>query len=149
MADGCSALHKRHRSWCQRGGATQKSEWRPRKVHRIASKKWLQYTDNQIRQTTGLSGWKAFQYDEKAEKGSDANWRRWPSIGGSLDQGSDGLCSTNGLECHFMVNLRKYFDGSHGGHKDLQVALREQGLFDSILVLIIHAYVLHGPDRMT
>ena len=146
-ADACSALVKRHRSWCNRGGPKATSEWRPKKTYRIASKRWIQYTDNQLRQTTGGLGWKDYQFQAESPKWALANWRSWPSVGAALDQGSDGLCATWALEYEFDVNIRKHGDWSHGGHKDLQVALNAEGLFDFILVFMISANVLHGPDK--
>ena len=142
VADGCSVIAKHHRAWCQRGsGASQKSEWRPCKVHRIASKHVLQYTDNQLHQTRGGLGWKDFQYKEDDPTWSTQNWHKWPSIAAGLDQGSDGMCATLSLEYRFDANLRKWFDSSHGAHKDLHKALHDAGLFDFILTMMISANI--------
>ena len=45
------------------------------------------------------------------------------------------------------TNVLRFCDFAHGAHKDLQVALKQCSLFDLILVFMISANVLHGPDK--
>ena len=51
------------------------------------------------------------------------------------------------LEYHFNLNITRNWDYSHGCNKDLHLALRETKLFDFILLFMVSANVLHGPDK--
>ena len=109
--------------------------------------KWLLYTDAQIKSTTSLNGWQFFVWCEDDPKWSKRGWRKWNFIAVCLDQGSMDFFATFSLEYHFKVCLVKWPDFFHGGHKDLQVALKDIGWWDWLLLFMINANVNHGPSK--
>ena len=142
-----SALTERHRTCLKRGKkGAEESSWRPKKMHRVSAKHWLIHSDNQIRVSSYWNGWQSFQRSDSAQW-SDEAWASWPHVTASLDQGSDGLSASFSLEYYWHVNITRMADFSHGGHKDLQIALGAACLKDWNHVAMISANVPHGPDK--
>lgn len=82
------------------------------------------------------------------EAWSKERWSDWPWLGISMDQGSDGLISAAfALQNFFPLNSSLFFDFSHDGHNDLQAALRSCHLMDFILLCMVSANLMHGPNK--
>lgn len=143
-----SAVTRRHRAWLQRGrSTTEKDSWKPKKFHRLSAKHWLASLDSQLRVSTHVGGLRFFQMDTQDEAWSTERWSEWPWLGISMDQGSDGLSAAFALQNFFSLNCSLFFDFSHGGHKDLQAALRACHLMDFILLYMVSANLMHGPNK--
>ena len=83
---------RRHQAWLRRGkDAKGKTCWRPKKLNRVAAKKWVQALDNQLRWTTG-KGLEQFLCVLALE------WDRWPHLSAGMGLGSDGNTGYHGVE---------------------------------------------------
>jgi hypothetical protein len=129
----------RQKSWLHRGKRTGKkfAGWRPRKLHRVATKKFLATTDNQIRVSTTRPGLKWWQYDASELQEQFRDWRCFPFIALGMDLGSDNVCGMFAGAYKFGLNWDGVPDNSHGCNKDIDGALRSCDLFDFWLLMVI------------
>jgi hypothetical protein len=104
----------RQQQWLRRRSAdsSKAALWRPRKLHRRASKKWCMFVDNQFRSVTKRPGLSFFKKDNRILTWTDPF--HWPWAGIAMDLGSDGNTGYHGLERHFSLNIDQFNDQSHG-----------------------------------
>ena len=69
--------------------ATGKASWRQAKLHRVGAKKWCQTICNVVRTSTIHKGLVWLMPDDTKEAWQDPV--KWPGMGISIDQGSDGV----------------------------------------------------------
>ena len=144
-----AADHHRHRAYLERAGANKKKElsWRPKQLHRVAAKKWLDAVDEQIRQMTDLPGLAAAKPDWESEQWRDANWRNWVHFQFAMDCGSDGVAATNACEHLWGLNIERIHDTAHACNCDHKQILRQMKLYNFYLCMAISWNLVFGPDR--
>lgn len=137
---------KRHKAWLQRGEVKgEEKAWRPKTVYRVAARKWADVVDLQLRTSTVVSGLAHFLPNDRLPIWSD--WRTWPGLGISKDQGSDGEASFWALSYHFGLNVWQWPDFSHGVNRDIDLTLKHCNLFGFWLCMLISWNLPFGPDR--
>ena len=130
---------RRHQAWLRRGkDAKSKTCWRPKKLNRVAARKWVQVLDNQLRWTTGR-GLEQFLCVPALE------WDRWPHLSVGIDLGSDGNTGFHGLERWLLLNIDLWNDGSHGCNRDFSNIVNALGLWGFALCLMLSMNLPHGP----
>jgi hypothetical protein len=75
------------------------------------------------------------------------NWRTWPHFGVAMDLGSDGNSGAHGLLYKYKLCMTMFADPSHGGHRSLDVVLKQVGLFGFWILMLISWNLPHGPDK--
>ena len=115
---------KRQKSWLERGNETSQSStsYRPKTIHRIASKNFVSYLDNQLRQSTPLPGLVYFKKDTRLEQWRD--WRTWPHARLNIDMGSDQLTGSSALERMYELNISTLADFDHGAQRAVLEVLK-------------------------
>ena len=93
--------------------------WRPKKRHRVSAVKWMGCLDNQLRHGMGKD-LAFFTWLDGSEVWLPSNWRRWPMLTGTIDQGSDGLSASNAMTHMKKMNWFCFMDWSHGACNDLE-----------------------------
>lgn len=104
--------------------------------------------DNQIRVTTDWGGLRFIQappQENLANCAGWSDWREWPHLSVTADQGSDGFAAIHALQRHFRCNLSYTPDASHGVHRDLMGALRSASLMEFMLLVMVAMNLQHGP----
>lgn len=89
----------------------------------------------QVRQITELSGLAHFRVDLKREV-APGEWRRWPHLAISLDQGSDGVAAYWWLQ-EVGVCLSAYWDFSHGAQNDWRNMLQDVDMFTFWILMMM------------
>lgn len=144
-------IPSRHKQWLSRNRAKgTKATWRPKKLHRVASKHWLQNIDSQFRMMCEQpEGLKFFQKPEVITAGDGRwnDWRTWPSLIGGMDFGSDGLCASHGAQFEFHLNFEILPDQSHANNRSVYNTLKSVGVWPLMLLYVISMNLPHGPDR--
>ena len=117
----------RHRSWLKRVAAPAGTldPWRPKKRHRVSAVKWMGCLDNQLRHGMGKD-LAFFTWLDGSEVWLPSNWRRWPMLTGTIDQGSDGLSASNAMTHMKKINWFCFMDWSHGACNDLERGYKKQ-----------------------
>ena len=144
-----AAVAQRQRLWLQKKGAvsqTGRASFRPRKIYRAASKRFLRNVDNQFRVVTG-SGLKQFQKTEEGDVWAPAQWRSWPFLGTALDQGLDNVCGVMALIYFFLCNVDFFPDPSHGANRDTWLALGKSCLRQFMLCMMVVWNCPFGPNE--
>ena len=83
VKDIWGVVDQRHRSWLKRSSTTQPVPWRPKKIHRVSSKAFLEMWDNEIATSTCLRGLVDFRYDEASSdwaKEFGMKWKHFTSV---------------------------------------------------------------------
>ena len=143
-----AAACERQRMWLRKrlseNGKT--AAWRPKKRHRTAAKCFTMILDQQVQLSTELSGLVDFQRPGTAsDKGPWSNWRFWPHLSISTDQGTDAMAGVHALQYEYKLNISYFPDPSHGCHRDLLAMLKKSGLYDFWLLLMVAMNFQHGP----
>ena len=78
-----------------------------------------------------------------------AQWRRWPHISMSHDQGSDGL---SGIQClkyrpQLRLHITEWWDESHGPGNDTLNCWKDHALYSFIMVTMIVMNLFHVPAK--
>ena len=120
--------------------------WRPRKRHRLTTVKWLGALDNQM--FHGISKPLKFFQQAATDQWRPQNWRKWPMLTTTIDQGSDGVCATNCMARMLLINLFVFYDWSHGACNDLNGAYKDLGLYSFMLLFLWCSTSLLGQKRM-
>ena len=55
-----------------------------------------------------INGLAHFRYTAEDPKWKAENWRAWPHVNLSMDLGPDGLCGSNAMMFHWLLNLTRY-----------------------------------------
>ena len=138
----CDAVHDRQAAWLQ-GSKTQ--SWRPTKWYRVAAKHWCIAADNQIKNMTSFNGLSSFQLQNILEK--NLGWRQWPTLGISIDLGSDGLCASFFLMFKLKLNMFLLPDESHAIKNSFLEFLKSIGAYDLVLLLLVVLNYEMGPRK--
>jgi hypothetical protein len=79
----------------------------------------------------------------------DVNWRRWPFLSCTADQGSDGVAGWHAmaLKDTLQMNTSVFWDWSHGACNDLKGAYSANGLQPFVLLSLVCHNLAHGPER--
>lgn len=105
--------------------------------------------EHQVRAATCREGlvFFAFPSDDSPEeaKREFADWRLYPHLSVSIDQGSDGVAAAHALMYGMSVNMSLWCDPSHGVHRDIGLMLRGCQIYRLWLLLMIAMNVQHGP----
>lgn len=142
-----ASLQARQKAWLSRGQpGSRPGAWRPKKLYRTASRRWIQNVDNQIRRGTQMKGLSRFR--RKVGSPQWANWRHWPSLSLSLDLGSDGVTATSALTYKedMALNLLRWPDPSHGCNRSVDQALVKTQLRGFWMLMMISWNLPFGPD---
>lgn len=148
-----AAATERQRMWVRKRVApeSRSAAWRPKKRHRTAAKVWAMILDQQVRTVTEHSGLAVFDKDRGGGDGDHASaslwsdWRRWPHLSLSSDQGSDALSGIHALMYKFRLNVSFFPDPSHACHRDVLMMLKTVGLYEFWLLLMVAMNLQHGP----
>ena len=126
---GGTGRSERQKAWVLRSHSqvAQKQAWRPKVMHRMSARKFLNAVDNQIAGSTHLRGWVSFRPTASALWQAH-NWQRWPHAGISIDGGPDCVCGVSALEYKWKINVTKFMDHSHQKHRALDNGLGVVGL---------------------
>ena len=149
----CTADQDRHLAWVRRDDEPHDKEtgrapilaWRAKPIYRKGAKKVLVDWDNQIRQSTPLSGRIYYKPDPALPMWN--NWRTWPHLGMSHDLGSDCLCASHAGERKWQLNFSKFNDLDHGCQRALVDCLKSSGLYDFWLLMMVSWNLPNGPDN--
>ena len=103
------------------------------KRRRVKTLEWLLALDNGLRVCTG-AGLGAFRVAE--EPLDTSSGFTWPSLCVAPDQGLDGHCALN-WACWGpgRLNIERTDDPSHGAHNDIDLTLRDSGLYAHQLLI--------------
>ena len=107
----------RHRQYLQEGGAEHvkgSQSYRPKEMHRVASKQFLTYVDTQVREMTDLPGLSVTQPDWTSTEWSSEEWRDWHYILFASDNGPDQHGAYNSMENKWYLNVDQVGDVAHG-----------------------------------
>lgn len=135
----------RQRAWLRRArSGAGAAAWRPKKVPRKASFRWIVVVDAQIRQTTWLPG---LSYFIRPDPGTEQHRMplSWPVLSISLDRGSEGVAAVHYLQREKKLVLDEAWDPLHDSWRDYQRVLRECSLLAYWYLYMVAANVLHGP----
>ena len=143
------AVNMRHLAWLKRSSTTGPVAWRPKKVHRVSTVKWLLCKDNMIRVGTQWDGLHSFCRNPTGPFWATKAWRRWPHLTLCQDQGGDGL---SGVLClkylkKLRGNVTEWWDQSHGIGNDLLATWKSHALFSYIMVTMVVMNLAHGPEK--
>ncbi|CAK0878635.1 unnamed protein product [Prorocentrum cordatum] len=119
--------------WLTKYTGGERETFKPRKLHRVAAKHWLDNTDNQLRWATAASGWSSFL---PVEGGDWSDWRTTPHLTVAIDLGGDGLSAMNLLEYgpkEFKCCVDKFCDPAHGGNRSVVCMLHDVKLWGFML----------------
>ena len=133
----------RQRAWLTRTATSvNPTSWKPVTWHRLAARKWALAIDNQLQYSTEYAGLKYFRRDE-----SDlwTRWEEWPTLGISIDLGSDGVAGWCALAYGYSVNTFLLPDASHSVQRSFEGMLKDSGLWDFWLLMLISWNLEHGP----
>ena len=137
---------ERQRLWLCRRSATYTS-WRPRTLHRMASKRWLCNLDQQVMVSTAWAdGLKHLRPIPEDPVWDPKNWRQWPHLSIAMDLGSDGLCAVMAAMYKYGLNVSMRPDPSHNGCCDFDEALRVCGIKGFWLCMVISWNLPYGLD---
>lgn len=137
---------KRQKAWLGRArpGADPRA-WRPFKVHRAASKRWLDGVDLQFQVSTARSGLKSFTKNSEDQRWT--LWQTWPYIVIDTDLGSDALCGYMALERFFGANCDLSPGPAHGLHNDIKLSLSGCQLYGYWITMICAFNLPWGPEK--
>ncbi|CAK0820493.1 unnamed protein product [Prorocentrum cordatum] len=142
--------NRRHKEWSQRkapGKKGIKHVFRPKKRHRTSVLTALKNMDRQLRVGTKFDGLRFVVRVSDEETWSDANWRNWPGLLVSSDQGGDmlsaGHCMLRYLDCNAILT----WDWSHGAQRDLTLTYQAHGVWKYALIFLVCINVYSGPDQ--
>ena len=131
-------------AWLKRGTmqkVTTQAPWRPKKIYRLATKKWLLALDNAFKQPSGKIGLAYFW------EPPNQNWRLWPHATIGMDLGSDGNCGFFAAERKYKLNVDQFNDPSHGLNRDWALACKGAGLWNFALCWLISLNLPYGPHK--
>ena len=141
MACG-SSMEERQLAYLLRGQGAAQTTWRGLPLHRLASRKFILFADNQIRTSTPFCGLKHFVKDpERFEWG---HWSRYPGIGLAGDGEAANLNAVNYLMWHIRANTWFWYDQPHGVKTGLEGFLKDMGWWDFALLLLLGWYCEFG-----
>ena len=122
-------MKERHQQWIQRGKfSTKAGSWRPRKVYRVAAKKWIMAIDLQLKSVTGGLGLSYLLPDPKDP------WNARPRLSVAMDQGPDGNTGYHDLERVLKLLVDMWNDPSHGVTRDFFRCSRTRAYGDLLCV---------------
>ena len=142
------APHHRHRSYllhCQ--GKKGDESYRPREWHRVSAKRWLEHTDEQVRQLTAHPGLSVAVPDWDDPQWALSNWRSWVWFAFAMDLGSDGVSATNWLENKKSANTDRSPDVNHGCNCDHPLILKAVRCHNFFLCMAVSWNLVFGVDR--
>ena len=95
---------------------------------------------------TNWDGLRRFRPDDRLDIWRD--WRLWPHVSIVLDRGSDGVAGVAALlySKEHKLNCSVWFDNSHDGWRSVLEAVRDNGLYGFIILVMIACNLLEGPD---
>ncbi|CAK0876142.1 unnamed protein product, partial [Prorocentrum cordatum] len=140
-----ASVMERQLAWLTRGApGARPGAWRPVKLHRVASRRWLQNLDNQLNTCSDLEGLKDFRIEDTTR-----DWVNWRCLSVSLDLGSDGVCATNALTYfeELKINMLRFPDPSHGANRSIDHAINKTQLRGMWMLMMISFSLPHGPDQ--
>jgi hypothetical protein len=139
----------RHRAYLARSGGSSKGDqsYRPKDIHRVSSKRWLDAVDEQIRQLSHHPGLSVLCPDWEHPDWADTNWRNWFYCAVAMDLGPDGVCATNAAEYKWHLNLDRLGDIAHGCNCDHPLVLKKMKQYNFWLCMAISWNLVFGPDK--
>ena len=142
------AMNKRHEIHLSRvAGDGRKTGWRPTKRFRRHAEDFVDMLDNQFDVSTYTKGLRFFQWQPSNPVWNSANWRRWPTITGSVDQGSDVLAGSHATLRFLHLNIMWVYDFRHGVARDLLGVWKLVGKMSFVILMLIIYNLPHGPQQ--
>lgn len=135
---------ERQLAWLRR--ASEKAgpdAWRPPALHRAVARRWVLSLDHMLQVGTSHAGLVHFKY--KPDCPLWQRWETWPGIGVSMDMGADGLAGMAALQYGFETNIWCWPDPSHACQRSFEGALKDCGVWQYWLLLLISWNLEHGP----
>ena len=120
------------------------TSWKPRKRYRLASRRFVVNLDNQIRQVSNGPGLRYFLRIPDATEGCWQNWRTWPHLALSTDQGE--MCAQLWMR-QASLNFTPFFDFAHGSKNDHKLMLGDVNQWNWWLMYMVHLNVTSGPQQ--
>lgn len=140
----------RHKAWVERQHsgtrAVKRSIWKPKKRHRTSVLSAIKNLDRQLRIGTAFGGIGFIIPEANCLDWSEANWRAWPGMLCTSDQGSDMLSAGHCIIHHLKGNLVMVWDWAHGAQRDLTLMYQQHDLFKYALIFLVCINVYSGPD---
>ena len=127
-------------------GEQVEGKFSQRTVYRVAARRWVCNIDNQLQRSTCFHGLFSFIPNEAQGKWEDRNWRGWPGIGFARDGGSDGNTGIHACLHLFKMNCWDWMDNSHSSGRSFEGALKDAGLWEMWLLLLISWNLPWGPN---
>lgn len=117
---------------------------------RLKAHQWLIAVDNNLRQYTGHG---LQRYTDMSDADSDSGPKpfdpddpyAWPWLGVALDRGPDSWCAKQFLKYKLHCNVEEFPDQSHDNWNDMKMSLREAGLGNHVLIMILAMNLAHAP----
>lgn len=147
-----------YKAWLRCSEAwTEGGTWKPlQKRTRSKAHQWLIAVENILQQYTGKG---LVQYLPVGSKPEDTNLvgpagskpgeeddpYSWPWLGIALDRGPDSWAAKQFLKYALEANVEEFPDQSHDCWNDARNALRETGLWNHVLVMILALNLAHAP----
>lgn len=135
--------HRRHTTVANKGG------WRPRRRHRVSTKKWLAVKDNMLFVGTAYSGLASFCYSQGSKAWHGELWEKWARLNLCQDQGPDGLSGIAALlyKPSLRANCAEWWGEFHGLHNDVFGCFEHHQLLPFILLSMCVQNLPHGPEK--
>ena len=125
-------------------GEGSAGKWKERTVYRFAARRWVCNLDNQIARSTVFNG--LVIPNDNQGQWENRNWRVWPGVGVARDCGSDGNTGFHALLHHYKINGWDSSDNNHCNQRSFDGGLRDFGLWEMWLSLLISWNLPWGPS---
>ena len=127
-------------------GEGSAGKWKERTVYRIAARRWVCNLDNQVARSTVFKGLGAFIPNDTQGQWEIRNWRVWPGVGVARDCGSDGNTGVHALLHHYKMICWDWLDNNHCNQRSVEGGLRDVGLWEMWLLLLVSWNLPWGPS---
>ena len=138
-------LEDRKRAWTRSSEAwTEGGAAKPDiKRQRTKAYQWLRGVDNIITMYTGEGLSQYILHNDLAKR--PENPMDWPWLGVSLDRGPDSWAAKQYMKYFLKANVEEFPDQSHDNWNDVRASLREVGVWQNVLVMVLALNLSHGP----
>ena len=101
--------------------------------------------DNQLLGSTCFNGLHRFKRDDAAAVWR--HWSTWPGMGIPIDCASDNVSGVFALMYYFRLNAWVWPDPAHATARAFDMTLKDLGLWDFALLVLIGFNLPHGSDK--
>ena len=127
-------------------GEGSAGKWKERTVYRIAARRWVCNLDNQIARSTVFRGLGSSIPNVTRGYGRIEIVLFGQGVGVARDCGSDGNTGFHALHHHYKMNCWDWLDNNHCNQRSSEGGLRDVGLWEMWLLLLISWNLPWGPS---